>query len=341
MPLPPGLPAFPAWNTPGKVSMIRSMSQTSTSPGGPRHVTVSAEEAGQRIDNFLAARLKGVPRSRLYRILRKGEVRVNKGRTQPRYRLRDGDVVRIPPVRQGEENAAPAPTEGVQQRLTDAILQEEKNYLVLNKPAGLPVHGGSGVDYGVIEALRAARPEAPFLELVHRLDRETSGCLLIAKRRSWLRALNDLLSRGEFDKRYFALVRGDWDGGLVEAPLRRDVRRGGERVVEVRPDGREARTRFTPVARFGDATLMDVILYTGRTHQVRVHAAHAGHPLAGDERYGDEGFNRRMRELGLRRLFLHAHHLGVTLPDETELSVSAPLEPGLQAVIDRLEAQHG
>ncbi|HEB99139.1 MAG TPA: RluA family pseudouridine synthase, partial [Thiotrichales bacterium] len=212
--------------------------------------------------------------------------------------------------------------------------------LILDKPAGMAVHGGSGLSWGVIEALRAARPEARFLELVHRLDRDTSGCLMLAKRRSALRAMHELLRRGQVDKRYLALLRGPWTGGerWVEAPLEKFVLRGGERQVRVSEAGKPARTLFRPLDDHGRAVLVEVVLDTGRTHQIRVHAAHIGHPLAGDEKYGDPDFNRAMRALGLRRLFLHAHSLAFAHPVTGEpVHVSAPLDDDLKTVLARLE----
>ncbi|HFD80552.1 MAG TPA: RluA family pseudouridine synthase, partial [Gammaproteobacteria bacterium] len=248
-----------------------------------RWVEVSAEQAGQRIDNFLLRVLKGVPKSRIYRLLRKGEVRVNKGRIRPEYRLQAGDTLRIPPVRVAETRGG-APGARPQQALADAILYEDDRLLVLNKPAGMAVHGGSGLSFGVIEALRALRPEAPYLELVHRLDRDTSGCLLIAKRRSELRTLHELLRTGALTKRYLLLAEGDWSRGpfRVEAPLRKNQLRGGERVVRVDSTGKAALTRFRFLEGYAGASLMEAELVTGRTHQIRVHAQHAGHPLAGD-----------------------------------------------------------
>ena len=311
-------------------------------------VEIDEDRAGQRIDNFLLASLKGVPKTRVYRILRKGEVRVNKGRIKPSYRLQEGDMVRIPPIRQSEPEAAAAPGARVLARIDASILAEEKGFLVLNKPSGLAVHGGSGLNYGVIEALRALRPDAPYLELVHRLDRETSGCLLVAKRRSVLREMHRLLrekSQGKsqtdgIDKRYLALLRGRWEGGerKVDAPLLKNTLRSGERVVIVSPEGKESLSLFRPVARNAEATLVEVRLLTGRTHQIRVHAASIGHPIAGDEKYGDEEFNREMKSKGLRRLFLHAHFLGFSLEGhEQAYQFSAPLDEELEAVLDRLE----
>lgn len=310
---------------------------------GVRVIEVDAGEEGQRIDNFLVTRLKGVPKSRIYRILRTGEVRVNRGRIKPSYRVQAGDAIRIPPLRQGEPEATARPGDKVLQRVAASILYEDKGLLVVNKPAGLAVHGGSGLSYGLIEALRALRPDAPFLELGHRLDRDTSGCIVIAKKRSVLRAFHELLREGGTDKRYLALLKGHWRGGerRVEAPLRKNVTQSGERMVRVDPaEGKPALTIFRPVTIYKGATLVEAELITGRTHQVRVHAAHLGHPIAGDEKYGDAAFNRRMAEVGLKRLFLHASSLGFTLPESGQVvSVSAPLAEELRVVLDRLESE--
>ncbi len=314
----------------------------SGSPQGPRTLEIGPDAAGQRIDNFLLTRLKGAPKSLIYRILRRGEVRVNRGRIKPSYRLQAGDSVRIPPVRLGEPRTPARPNQRVLDELEAAILYEDKRLLVLNKPSGLAVHGGSGVSFGVIEALRALRPEAHYLELVHRLDRETSGCLVIAKKRSALRALHALL-RGEgeegVDKRYLALVKGRWEGGprRVEAPLHKNVLKSGERIVVVDPAGKAALSLFKPLTIYDDASLVEVRLITGRTHQVRVHAAHAGHPIAGDDKYGDPEFNRRMAGLGLKRLFLHARSLGFELEGGAPVQVNAPLDDDLNRVLDALE----
>jgi len=317
------------------------MSQSSKKTGpGVRLVSITAEEAGQRIDNFLVRQLKGVPKSRIYRILRRGEVRVNGGRIRAPYKLCAGDTVRIPPVRVADKETASVPTRpGLD--LEKHVLLENSRCLVLNKPSGIAVHGGSGQSFGVIEALRAARPQAPYLELGHRLDRETSGCLVIAKRRSFLRSFHELLRTGGVEKRYLALLAGRWEGGTrrVTASLRKNQLRGGERMVMVDATGKQAVSIFTPVTRYVDATLAEVDLQTGRTHQIRVHAAHISHPLAGDTKYGDPEFNRRMRDLGLRRLLLHAHLLQFPDPSSGEvLSVSAPLDDTLRSVLDRLES---
>jgi 23S rRNA pseudouridine955/2504/2580 synthase len=303
-------------------------------------LAISPDQAGQRIDNFLLRVLRGVPKSRVYRLLRKGEVRVNKGRIGPEYRLREGDSVRIPPVRVSESRAPSPPVTAVE-RLAGAIIYEDERLLVLDKPAGMAVHGGSGIDYGVIEALRVLRPQAPYLELVHRLDRDTSGCLMVAKKRSELRMLHELLRTHAVRKCYLLLAMGDWRQGprKVDVPLKKNQLSGGERIVRVDPGGKPAVTRFRHLETFArGASLMEAELETGRTHQIRVHAAHAGHPLAADERYGDPGFNRRMREFGLRRLFLHAHYLAF---EDTErgrsVQVSAPLSADLRAVVQNLE----
>jgi len=304
-----------------------------------REVTVGEESSGQRIDNFLLKFLKGVPKSRIYRILRKGEVRVNKGRIKPEYRLQSGDIVRIPPIRVSEQAPPPVPGQRVQQLLEGSILYEDKGLLVLNKPSGMAVHGGSGISFGVIEALRALRPHEHFLELAHRLDRDTSGCLVIAKKRSTLRAFQELLRSGGLEKYYLALVKGRWQGGKrgIDAPLRKNTLRSGERIVTVDEEGKPSLSIFTPGAIYKDCSLMRVKLVTGRTHQVRVHAQHSGHPLAGDDKYGDAAFNRQMAELGLHRLFLHACELRFTLPDSATIHVEAPLDNDLQTLLHKLE----
>lgn len=304
-------------------------------------VTIDDRHEGQRIDNYLLRELKGVPKSIIYRILRKGEVRVNKGRIQPAYRLCSGDQVRIPPLRLAADRDEASPPDALQQQLADAILYEDDNLLILNKPSGLAVHAGSGLKYGVIEVLRALRPDAHFLELVHRLDRETSGCLVLAKNRASLTALHGMLRQSrQVEKRYLALLCGAWEGGkrTLEAPLRKNVLRGGERMVEVDAAGKQAVSHFLPLSRYAHHTLVEVLLETGRTHQIRVHAAHMQHPVAGDSKYGERECNLHMRSLGLRRLFLHAHVLAFTLPETgREIHVSAPLPPELQHVLDELE----
>jgi len=302
-----------------------------------RQVLVAADEAGQRIDNFLARHLKGVPKSHIYRIIRRGEVRVNSGRIRAQYKVRGGDNVRIPPVRVSTKSKPVArPLAGLEER----IVFENSRCLVLNKPSGLAVHGGSGVSFGAIEAFRAARPEAPYLELAHRLDRDTSGCLVIAKRRSFLRSFQEQLRAGSVIKHYLALVGGAWQGGrrTVNAALRKNTLQGGERMVRVDETGKQATSVFTPVTRLPAATLVEVDLKTGRTHQIRVHAAHIGHPLAGDGKYGDANFNDAMKSHGLRRLFLHAHYLEfLDVAADEKVCVSASLGNDLKAAMDRIE----
>lgn len=306
---------------------------------GVQLLEIGPEAAGQRIDNFLRTQLKGVPKTLIYRILRKGEVRVNKGRIKPEYKLQAGDLVRVPPLRLAERDE-PAPlAQGLLERLEAAIVHEDKALILLNKPAGIAVHGGSGLSYGVIEALRQLRPEARDLELVHRLDRDTSGLLMIAKKRGMLRHLHEALRGDGVDKRYLALVRGFWPSARkqVSAPLQKNTLRSGERMVEVDEEGREALTLFRVLRRFGDfATLVEAKPVTGRTHQIRVHARHAGHPIAGDAKYGDEEFTREIRALGGKRLFLHAYSLVVPLPEGGELRLEAPVDEMWAQTLERL-----
>lgn len=296
-------------------------------------------EAGQRIDNFLFTALKGVPKSLIYRILRSGEVRVNKGRVKPPYRLQAGDAVRIPPLRLAESDA---PRHIPAHRLAElqaAILHEDSDLLVLDKPSGWAVHGGSGVPYGIIEALRELRSDLPDLELVHRIDRETSGCLLLAKNRGTLLALHNILRNGDIEKRYLALVKGQWPAKLrrVDVALQKNVLQSGERMVAGGDHGKDSVTEFSVRTYYKGASLMEARLLTGRTHQVRVHAAHAGHPLAGDSKYGHPDFNKYMKKRGLKHLFLHAQSLRFQLPGSRTLHLRAPLPPELQQVLDGME----
>ncbi|MGH8400923.1 MAG: 23S rRNA pseudouridine(955/2504/2580) synthase RluC [Gammaproteobacteria bacterium] len=308
--------------------------------GKVRRLTVSEDDSGQRLDNFLFRQLKGVPRGHVYRLLRTGQVRVNSRRIKPDYRLQAGDQLRLPPVRLAEPTSLEQPRDWQRAALAEAILFEDGHLLVLDKPAGIAVHGGSGQNLGVIEALRVMRPEQPGLELVHRLDRETSGCLVIAKKRSALRALHAAIREGQMEKRYLALLAGRWEGGerMVEVALEKNQLQGGERMVRVAEGGKAAVSRFRPVSRFAKATLVEVTILTGRTHQIRVHAAHIGHPVAGDEKYGDREANKLFRSLGLKRMFLHAHSLNFAHPASGEpVATSAPLDDGLRGVLDRLE----
>ena len=313
-------------NTDDRVAVTRAVA----------YVDVAADQAGQRVDNFIMARLRGLPRTRVYRLLRRGEVRVNGGRIGPEHRLQAGDRVRLPPVDLPPPRPA-APAFRLRQ-IEGAILFENERLLVLDKPAGFACHGGSGVDFGVIESLRQLRPNQPFLELVHRLDRDTSGCLLIAKKRSALRALHEQLRTGAVDKRYTALVVGAVAGRRlrVDAALDR-YERGGERLVRVSDDGKPSVTVFHISERFATATLVEAVLLSGRTHQIRVHAQHIGHPVAGDPKYGDPSADSALRELGLKRLFLHAARLDIgQLDDDTPRRFEAPLPEALDAVLRRL-----
>jgi 23S rRNA pseudouridine955/2504/2580 synthase len=288
--------------------------------------------------------LPGVPRTRVFRIVRKGEVRVNGKRAGPEQRLQERDIVRVPPIRieaQPEPGAPARVSSRARDAIEAAIISEDDRLIVLDKPAGVAVHGGSGLSFGVIEALRAMRPNED-LELVHRLDRETSGCLLVARKRSALRTLHELMRDGLVEKRYLTLVKGHWNLGhtKIDAPLRTDIRVGGERTVKVHASGKEALSEFKPIQWFGNqATLLDVSLHTGRTHQIRVHAAHAGHPVAGDEKYGDATFNEEMKAAGLHRMFLHSHSISFEWPQGAHgglFSASAPLPAELSALIDAL-----
>jgi len=284
-------------------------------------VEVGEESAEQRIDNFLLRRLKGVPKSHVYRVLRSGQVRVNSGRVGPDYRLKPGDRVRVPPVRVSSTVKTARPAEF-------PVVHEDASILVVDKPAGVAVHGGSGVSFGVIESLRAARPQAKLLELAHRLDRDTSGLLMIAKKRGALVELHRMLREGEVDKRYVAIVKGAPAKAAFELDetLHKHVTATGERRVSVKEGGMTARTRVERVKSGKEFSLLNVRLLTGRTHQIRVHLAHAGHPILGDDKYGDFALNRELAKRGVRRLFLHAAQLAFVHPsDGQRLRLEAPL----------------
>lgn len=319
----------------------KTMTQTLPDPTKPYITNIGEENVGQRIDNFLTTHLKGVPKSHVYRILRKGEVRVNGGRCKAERKLALGDLVRIPPVRVATPTEKSIPN-AAQERLADRILYEDDHFLVVDKPTGMAVHGGSGLSYGVIESLRAMRPEAKFLELVHRLDLETSGCLLVAKKRSALRHLHELFrNEHQVKKVYLALLNGAWAKKHfeVDAPLKKNILQSGERVVKVAKDGKPARTDFRRLRKFASATLVEANLMTGRTHQIRVHAGSMGHPILGDSRYGDETANAEFRRLGLKRLFLHAAELAFAHPrDNRPFKVKAPLPSELQNFLENLPA---
>jgi len=305
---------------------------------GVETVEVPEDRDGQRIDNFLSGRLKGVPKSLVYRLLRTGQVRINGKRAKPDVRVAAGDRVRIPPVRVAERAEPGAPPAGQSARVEAAILSEDRDFLVIDKPPGVASHGGSGISFGAIELLRAARPRDT-LELVHRLDRDTSGVLVLAKKRSALTALQAEIREGRVEKRYLALLEGRLPKQklTVDAALRKSVLHGGERMVRVDEDGKPSRSRFSEVERFDGATLAEIAIETGRTHQIRVHSAHIEHPVAGDEKYGDKAFNRAMREKGLKRLFLHAARFEFSI-GERSYGFSAPLPDDLKSVLDALTA---
>ncbi len=304
-------------------------------------IDVDAEYAGQRIDNFLLARLKGVPKSVIYRVLRKGEVRVNKGRIKPEYKLVAGDQVRVPPltIPVQAENTVSVKLTSVK-TLESHILYEDNELIVLNKPSGMAVHGGSGLSFGAIEALRALRPQAKHLELVHRLDRDTSGCLLIAKKRSILTALHAQLRDKVVEKKYWALVAGQWDGKIkkVTEALKKNTLQSGERIVRVDDvDGKPSETRFKVLQCFEEGTLLECFPVTGRTHQIRVHTACKGHPIACDDKYGDNLFTAQMQAVGLNRLFLHAKLISFNHPvSGNRLTFEAPLDQALAVTLDKL-----
>jgi 23S rRNA pseudouridine955/2504/2580 synthase len=295
---------------------------------------VGDDADGMRLDNYLMRVLKGVPRSHVYRLIRSGQVRVGGGRARPANKLVRGDEVRVPPVRMRTGDGPGRPPDGLLDRVRAAIAVVTEDWLLCDKPAGLAVHAGSGVRFGVIEVLRADRPEE-HLELVHRLDRDTSGCLLVARHREALVRLRRSLRDPATEKTYLTLLAGHWRGGAreVDAALARDLEIGGERVSAVVDGGKPAHSRFVPLERFRDTTLVEVTIATGRTHQIRVHAAHLGHPVAGDRKYGNHDVNRRLRRVGLKRMFLHAWRLDLPGMDGP---LSAPLPEELEAMLQHL-----
>lgn len=322
--------------------MLRSIAIVPAPLGIPqvRHLPVGGNEDGQRLDNFLLKHLGGVPKSHLYRLVRSGQVRVDGGRCKPDRRLRAGETVRVPPLRTAEPGAPVRPPDAVLDRLRAATLVENRDYLALDKPAGLAVHGGSGLDFGVIEAVRAWG-EHDYIELCHRLDRDTSGVLLLAKSRPALLRAQAAFRQGRASKRYLALLLGPWHGGAreVDSRLMKHLPQGGERMVLVDEAGKPSRSRFTPLKRFLDATLCEVDIDSGRMHQIRVHATELSGGVAGDRKYGDRDAGRPLRAAGLRRLFLHACALRLPAQDDfAAFEVSAPLAPELEAVLSRLPA---
>lgn len=320
---------------------LESRSMNENNPG-VYLITISTDEAGQRIDNFLLTHLKSVPKSMIYRIVRKGEVRVNKKKVKPKYKLKNADQVRIPPVLRANEDSVPVST-GLDKvaALNNAVLYEDDYLLILNKPSGTAVHGGSGLSFGVIEGLRALRPTARFLELVHRLDRDTSGVLLVAKKRLALRALHEQLRAKGMQKDYLALVRGQWQSHIktVAAPLLKNILASGERIVRVNSKGKPSESHFKVEERFTMATLVRVSPVTGRTHQIRVHCQYAGHPIAFDDRYGDGAFDKKLKGFCRNRLFLHATTLRFEHPNSGKtLRIEAPLDAPLHQCLLFLRA---
>lgn len=308
-----------------------------------QYITVDADHDGQRIDNFLRTALKGAPKSLVYRLLRKGEVRINKKRAKPDYKLEPGDIVRIPPVKLKEKGDKVPVGKGLLEHLEKAVLYESDALMIINKPSGLAVHGGSGVKLGLIESLRQMRPEQRFLELVHRLDRDTSGCIMVAKKRPMLRHLHEKLRQHEVRKVYHALVSGRWDSAdkKVDAPLLRTERGSGERIVKVNQDGKPSVTEFRVLRRFGDeATLVEAAPRTGRTHQIRVHSQYCGHPIIGDSKYCRTFVSESFLKYGIHRLMLHAASLQVELPDGEKLHVEAPLDQQTAAALEQLALRH-
>ncbi|WP_333912947.1 23S rRNA pseudouridine(955/2504/2580) synthase RluC [Vibrio coralliirubri] len=301
-------------------------------------VDIDEDMAGQRIDNFLRNQLKNIPKSMIYRIVRKGEVRVNKKRIKAEYKLKAGDLVRIPPVTIEEKTEENVPSTKLNKvsELEQCIIYEDDHMLILNKPSGTAVHGGSGLKFGAIEALRALRPDARFLELVHRIDRDTSGILLVAKKRSALRHLQAQFREKTVQKYYFALVMGEWKNSckVVNAPL---LKNEVNSIVRVNPNGKASETRFKVLEKFQEATLIQASPITGRTHQIRVHAQYTGHPIAWDDRYGDRRFDAYTGKVGLDRLFLHAANIKFTHPgSEEKMDISAPMEKRLEKALTGL-----
>lgn len=313
---------------------------TESSKPQVRFYTIESDEAGQRIDNYLLKTLKGVPKSMIYRLLRKGEIRVNKKRTKPEYKINDQDIIRVAPIRISEKTDTVSTSLNIVSNLESQILFEDDMYIVLNKPSGMAVHGGSGLSFGVIEAMRALRPKTKMLELVHRLDRDTSGCLVIAKKRSGLRHLHEQLRSKQVQKFYQALVKGTWSPKLtrVTEGLKKNDLKSGERVVVVdNINGKESETRYKVLQAYQGATLVRAFPVTGRTHQIRVHCQCKGHPIACDPKYGANEFDDNMKAAGLNRLFLHAASIEFYHPKlEKRIKVEAPLEPALQNVLKSL-----
>ncbi len=313
--------------------------QEYTRKSGVSYVEITADQSGRRIDNYLLSYLKDIPKTRIYKMLRKGEVRVNRSRVKQDYKLQKQDVVRIPPVYQsGQDKRRPEPSPSLQGLIYRHIIHEDENLLVINKPPGLAVHSGTNDAFGLIEILRAMRPDDSFLELVHRLDKSTSGCLMIARNHQLLRDLHELLKQNRVSKTYQALLKGKISRSqVVDLPLSRRAGGHGKKHIQINESGKPSISRFTPVKVFSGATLARVEIDTGRTHQIRVHAASIGHPVAGDKKYGDSEFNRSLRKQGLKRMFLHADTLSLELPYTRErVSFRAPLPADLQTLLVKI-----
>ena len=306
-----------------------------------KFVEITSEHSDQRIDNYLFTLLKGVPKSRIYRIIRKGEIRINGSRIKPDYKLNEGDKIRIPPVRIAEREAFILPSKKLQYLLEKNILYEDDALLVLNKPSGLAVHGGSGIKFGLIEALRLIRPKTDYFELAHRIDRETSGCLIVAKKRSTLRYLQEQMRNRRISKVYRALATGKWPRGIkrIDLPLMAFEQKTGEKIVRVNPKGKKSVTIFSVMKRYRNFTLLEASLETGRTHQIRVHAQHIGCPLAGDSKYGLDDINKDIRKSGLKRMFLHAVKIGFSLPCGKNIFIEAPMPSDLSEHLMELDCR--
>ncbi len=306
-------------------------------------IEIHAETSGQRIDNFLINHLKGVPKTLVYRLLRKGEIRVNKGRKKPTYKLQSGDIIRIPPLRLSDAKTSPARNHRLEELLSKSVIYEDKDFLVVNKPTGIAVHGGSGINLGVIETMRSLYPLSKRLELVHRLDRDTSGCLVLAKKTSILRGFHQLIRENRIEKHYVALLKDRManDKIRVNAPLLRNTKVSGERMVCVSEEGKPSKTVFHRLERFNCCSYAEIELLTGRTHQIRVHSAHINQPIAGDAKYGDPVFNQQLKGIGLNRLFLHACKLRFQHPGSDEpIIIEAPLPTGLTQVLNCLRSEN-
>ncbi len=308
-----------------------------------QYVTVENQQSGRRIDNFLKLQLKGVPKARIYQMLRKGEVRVNGSRIKQNQRIEEGDVVRIPPVSLRERQITGLPPKSLCQKLEKAILFEDEHLLVLNKPPGIPVHSGSGQNFGVIECLRHSRPNQPYLELAHRLDKDTSGCLILAKEADTLREIQSCLKNTDTRKQYLAFVRGHLHKKkiVVDQALKKGTMAGGERIVRINPEGKQAKTVFYEKSRYKMGSLLRVELLTGRTHQIRVHANYLDKPLAMDRKYGARDFNKTVKKMGLKRLFLHASEFELKLScSKKPFHFKAPLPNDLQTFLEQIKKQN-